>query len=103
MTFEDIKQAALNRGFILNSAPFWGFVEGAQYAQLKIDQEKNEPKTPREPMDAEDIENTASLYRTERELIDKALEKSHGNRKEAAARLGLSERTLYRKIKEYGL
>ena len=40
---------------------------------------------------------------SEKELIRKALEASGGNRKEAAARLGRSERTLYRKIKEYGL
>lgn len=104
MKFEDIKQAALNRGFILNSAPFWGFIEGAQYAQLKLEQEKADPMmTPCESLDAEDINALSGLLYTERELIDKALEKSHGNRKQAAARLGLSERTLYRKIKEYGL
>ena len=40
---------------------------------------------------------------SERELIRKALELTKGNRKEAAARLGVSERTLYRKIKEYEL
>ena len=40
---------------------------------------------------------------SEKELIRRALELSGGNRKEAAARLGRSERTLYRKIKEYGL
>lgn len=40
---------------------------------------------------------------SERELIRRALEASGGNRKEAASRLGRSERTLYRKIKEYGL
>ena len=39
----------------------------------------------------------------ERELIRRALELTKGNRKEAATRLGVSERTLYRKIKEYGL
>ena len=40
---------------------------------------------------------------SEKELIRRALELSGNNRKEAAARLGLSERTLYRKIKEYDL
>ena len=39
----------------------------------------------------------------ERERIIKALERSGGNRKVAAGKVGLSERTLYRKIKEYGL
>lgn len=39
----------------------------------------------------------------EKERIRKALELSGGNRKVAAEKVGLSERTLYRKIKEYGL
>jgi transcriptional regulator with PAS, ATPase and Fis domain len=39
----------------------------------------------------------------EKELIKKALEKNNGKRKLAAAELGISERTLYRKIKEYDL
>ena len=58
----------------------------------------------RKPIEAEEIE-AASLRveDSERDLIRKALELTKGNRKEAAARLGLSERTLYRKIKEYGL
>ncbi|MDE5639142.1 MAG: hypothetical protein K2I47_05030, partial [Odoribacter sp.] len=35
--------------------------------------------------------------------ITKALEKNHGKRKSAAKDLGISERTLYRKLKEYGI
>ena len=38
-----------------------------------------------------------------RDMIQKALLKNGGNRKATAMELGLSERTLYRKIKEYGL
>ena len=48
-------------------------------------------------------ESSLRVDDSEKELIRKALEASGGNRKEAAARLGRSERTLYRKIKEYGL
>ena len=39
----------------------------------------------------------------EREQIKRTLEENNGNRKVTAARLGISERTLYRKIKEFGL
>ena len=39
----------------------------------------------------------------EKDLIKKALEKHRGRRKNAAQELGISERTLYRKIKEYNL
>lgn len=51
----------------------------------------------------EEIEESLSLEDRERELIRKALEKHRGKRKHAAAELGISERTLYRKIKEYKL
>ncbi|MBQ2197386.1 MAG: sigma-54-dependent Fis family transcriptional regulator [Bacteroidales bacterium] len=46
-------------------------------------------------------EQDLSLRNTELENIRKALEKHHGNRKLAAQEVGVSERTLYRKIKEY--
>ncbi len=48
-------------------------------------------------------EDSLRIDDNEKELIRRALERSKGNRKEAAAQLGYSERTLYRKIKEYGL
>jgi len=45
-------------------------------------------------------EHSLSLRRTEEELIRQALEKFNGNRKKAAEELGMSERTLYRKLPE---
>lgn len=47
------------------------------------------------------VEESLSLEDKEIELIKKALEKHKGKRKYAAKELGISERTLYRKIKEY--
>ena len=44
-----------------------------------------------------------SIYERSSDMIRLALERHKGNRKEAAAELGISERTLYRKIKELGL
>lgn len=52
---------------------------------------------------AEETTQEMKLSEMEKELMRKALIKSAGNRKAAAAELGMSERTLYRKIKEYGL
>jgi transcriptional regulator with PAS, ATPase and Fis domain len=49
------------------------------------------------------VEESLSLTEREKELILKALDKNGGKRKLAASELGISERTLYRKIKEYGL
>jgi transcriptional regulator with PAS, ATPase and Fis domain len=51
----------------------------------------------------EEIEESLSLGSQEKELIKKALEKHRGKRKYAALELGISERTLYRKIKEYDI
>lgn len=49
------------------------------------------------------VEESLSLSDKEVEMIKKALEKYSGKRKLAASELGISERTLYRKIKEYGI
>lgn len=49
------------------------------------------------------IEESFSIEEKEKELILRALEKNHGKRKLAAKDLGISERTLYRKLKEYHL
>ncbi len=48
-------------------------------------------------------EQSLSLHEIEQEMIKKALLKHEGKRKNAAKELGISERTLYRKLNEYGL
>ena len=49
------------------------------------------------------VEESLSLADREKDFIEKALEKHRGRRKNAAKELGISERTLYRKIKEYNI
>ncbi|HOY32249.1 MAG TPA: sigma-54 dependent transcriptional regulator [Bacteroidales bacterium] len=57
-----------------------------------------------EPIPYPDVyEESLSLQEREIDLIKKALDKNHGKRKNAAKELGISERTLYRKIKEYNI
>jgi transcriptional regulator with PAS, ATPase and Fis domain len=51
----------------------------------------------------EEIEESLSLEKKEQDFIKRALSRHDGKRKEAARELGISERTLYRKIKEYGI
>lgn len=51
----------------------------------------------------EEVPESLSLEEREKELIHKALVRHRGKRKRAATELGISERTLYRKIKEYNL
>ena len=53
--------------------------------------------------DAEAVEETISLQEKEFEMIKKSLERNNNKRKLAAKELGISERTLYRKIKQYDL
>jgi DNA-binding NtrC family response regulator len=51
----------------------------------------------------EEIEESLNIMDKEKELIIKALKKHKGKRKDASTDLGISERTLYRKLKEYDI
>lgn len=66
-----------------------------------------EPDETNAPVDTEPIEpittRSLSLDSLEKELIVKALQRHNGHRKIAAQELGISERTLYRKIKDYAI
>ena len=83
-------------------------LEVLQIAQKSRDRER-EREREKELEDkyyfAEEIqeEETLSLQDKELELIKKSLERHNGKRKNAAEELGISERTLYRKIKQYNL
>lgn len=50
-----------------------------------------------------EVEESLTIADKEKELIEKALKKHNGKRKDAAIDLGISERTLYRKLKEYSI
>ena len=75
--------------------------EAHPYEQVGVEEQPiqevyHEPEAPVE----QDADQNLSINDKKSELIVKALEKHRGNRKEAAAELGISERTLYRKVKE---
>lgn len=57
----------------------------------------------REPVEVTTEERPSNLTHLEIETIKEALKKTNGNRRKAAGILGIGERTLYRKIKQYGL
>ncbi len=65
------------------------------------------PYTPSaEDAEAEEIKGEPeclNLSDLGRQMVEKALERNNGNRKKAAQELGISDRTLYRRIKQYGL
>ena len=91
-----------------NDEDFENTVEDLEVLSIPEHSEVNEPLST--DVDdkyhfAEEIEEeeTLSLQDKELELIKKSLERHNGKRKLAAAELGISERTLYRKIKQYDL
>ncbi len=95
--------------------------ETAHYRHLATDGAQTLPATPQDafrPDDkevedavAEEIQETRpqkeeeslNLNDNQRQMVVRALERNNGNRKKAAQELGISDRTLYRRIKEYGL
>ena len=62
---------------------------------------KHDPQTPIQHH--EEVEESLSIIDKEKELIIKALKKHRGKRRDASVDLGISERTLYRKLKEYDI
>lgn len=80
----------------VNNLPYW---EAEEVKDV-------EPPIATEMVESEEGKNEKmpkSLDDLERDMIRRALEANNGRRKVAAEKLGISERTLYRKIKEYGL
>jgi DNA-binding NtrC family response regulator len=82
-------------------------VEGVENGSVGTEASSNEFPSHQSRSDIQDteeiIEESFSLAEKEVEMINKALAKYNGKRKMAAKELGISERTLYRKIKEYGI
>ena len=65
---------------------------GSHYVEAKVDTDDGEPSPELMPLD-----------QMEKKMIIAALDRYEGNRRLASKSLNISERTLYRKIKEYGL
>ena len=80
---------------------------GGNVTTVPVDKETNYPSHIQTPFVQEAVtveeDETMSLEDVEKDMIRKALERHKGKRKDAAADLKISERTLYRKIKEYNL
>jgi DNA-binding NtrC family response regulator len=85
---------------VLPDAPM---TDGSQYPLVTA--HEHHGMEPEQYDDSEVIEDTAdySMDGLEKQAIIAALKRNHDNRKLAAQELGISERTLYRKIKEYGI
>ncbi|RAV31056.1 sigma-54 interaction domain-containing protein [Sinomicrobium soli] len=103
---DDFEDLARNSGISTENYPAIEDYEDSEALEvLPVAQDQELRNTEDKYHFAEEIEEeeTLSLQDKELELIRKALERNHGKRKAAAAELGISERTLYRKIKQYDL
>jgi DNA-binding NtrC family response regulator len=118
LVFELVQRNNLEMPSLPASRSYPDFVESSEdnydskeeyYEREDVDYENygDSPVLIREEKDsfskAEEIEESLSLEQKTKELILKALKKHRGRRKDAAEELGISERTLYRKIKEYDI
>ncbi len=105
---EIMQSEGVNQGILENSSQILKqlYPESEPYV-TGIEEVKIQPKSPvsiEEPIHPSEIlEESLSLAKKEMDMIKKALDKHAGKRKNAARELGISERTLYRKIKEYNI
>ena len=95
-----------------------GGAKGAQVPQVPVDLQNTqlapiqpiqtlspamEDAVAEEYVEPEREPETLNLNHIGRQMLEKVLERNHGNRKKAAQELGISDRTLYRRLKQYGL
>jgi DNA-binding NtrC family response regulator len=101
--------AAVQNTALLNELKEWRSHEAALQpviVQPQVQPAQPAPMTigmPNEIHDHEEVEESLNIMDKEKELIIKALKKHRGKRKDASSDLGISERTLYRKLKEYDI
>ena len=81
---------------------FGNLQEGRIYAEPRRDAEEIEAEEIKD-MENESENESLNLSELSRQMIERALERNNGNRKKAAEELGISDRTLYRRIKKYDL
>ena len=83
---------------------FGNLQEGRIYAEPRRDAEDIEAEEIKDMENESESENESlNLNELSRQMIERALERNNGNRKKAAEELGISDRTLYRRIKKYNL
>lgn len=77
------------------------YIEPEKERKIEGEATKNTEEDSRRPHEVD--RESLNLNKLERQMLEKALERNGGNRKKAAQELGMSDRTLYRRLKEYGL
>ena len=98
----ELRQAGLNSAMIEGATRVPAIMEGSGFRERGSFRNPSPQDADAEEIKAEEPESL-NLNDLGRQMLEKALERNGGNRKKAAQELGISDRTLYRRIKQYGL
>lgn len=98
----ELRQAGISHTMIDSGAHVPAIVDGDNYGGSHQFRQPSPQDADAEEIKAEEPE-CLNLNDLGRQMLEKALDKNGGNRKKAAQELGISDRTLYRRIKQYGL
>ena len=98
----ELRQAGLNSAMIEGATRVPAIMEGSGFRESGSFRNPSPQDADAEEIKAEEPESL-NLNDLGRQMLEKALERNGGNRKKAAQELGISDRTLYRRIKQYGL
>ena len=98
----ELRQAGLNSAMIEGATRVPAIMEGSGFRESGSFRKPSPQDADAEEIKAEEPESL-NLNDLGRQMLEKALERNGGNRKKAAQELGISDRTLYRRIKQYGL
>lgn len=98
----ELRQAGGGHTMIDSGTRVPAIVDGNNYNESRQFRQPSPEDADAEEIKAEEPE-CLNLNDLGRQMLEKALEKNGGNRKKAAQELGISDRTLYRRIKQYGL
>ncbi len=98
----ELRQAGLNSAMIEGATRVPAIMEESGFRESGSFRNPSPQDADAEEIKAEEPESL-NLNDLGRQMLEKALERNGGNRKKAAQELGISDRTLYRRIKQYGL
>lgn len=98
----ELRQAGISRTMIEGGAHVPAIMDGNNFSESRPFRQPSPQDADAEEIKTEEPE-CLNLNDLGRQMLEKALEKNGGNRKKAAQELGISDRTLYRRIKQYGL
>ena len=100
---DDVRSASANVSAPLPTTQLAPIHPSASAYDIQTPAYVTEDAVAEEYVEPEKEQENLNLSDLSKQMLEKALERNHGNRKKAAQELGISDRTLYRRLKQYGL